>query len=133
MTRSLRSRTSRTTWSGTATPSLAKVAYALAWESGLTSAVPRGMRSLLSQPAPLGAPTLRAILMILRGPLSIWVVKSTNAVLIEAVVALTRLTDWPYWWLDALRTGYLSPGGVQVLPLKLSSRLKPSFRPAARA
>src|SRR4030095_16179530 len=114
-----RSRTSRTTWSDTTTPSLANVAYALAWASGLTSAVPSGMREVLSQPAPFGAPTACAILMILRGPFSIWLVRSTNAVLIESLVAVIRSTDWPYWWLNSLRTGFGSPGGGEGLAPKL--------------
>ena len=65
------SRTSLTTWSATWMPSLAKVAYALAWSSGLTSAVPSGSRELASQPAPFGAPTASAIFMIFSAPSSI--------------------------------------------------------------
>src|SRR5215218_5881137 len=91
------SRTSFTTRFATYVPSFAKVAYAPAWASGLTSAVPRGSLDVLSQPAPLGAPAAWAILMIFWGPFSILVVRSTKAVLIESVVALVRLTAGPYW------------------------------------
>ena len=59
------------------TPSFAKVAYALAWASGLTSAVPSRRRELSSQPAPLGAPTASAISMVFFAPLSIEVTRST--------------------------------------------------------
>src|SRR5829696_218820 len=130
----LGSRTSLTTWFATKVPSFAKVANAPAWLSGLTSAVPSGIRESRSlQPAPFGAPAACAIFMILDGPSSICVVRSTKAVLMESVVALVSVTDGPYWLENSLRTGVDSPGGMNVLPLNLESRLKPSLRPAARA
>ena len=51
MTLPLASRTSLTTWLATWTPSLAKVANAVAWLSGLTSAAPSGMRRAVALPA----------------------------------------------------------------------------------
>ena len=78
-------------------PSLAKVAYAFAWFSGLTSAVPSAIRELRSQPAPLGAPTASAMSATCCGPSSICVVRSTKAVLMESVAALSRVTAGPYW------------------------------------
>ena len=87
-----------TTWLATATPSLAKVAYAPAWFSGLTSAVPSGMRAPLpSQPGPFGAPTASAISITFFEPCGIWDTMSTNAVLIDNAVARVKVTAEPYW------------------------------------
>ena len=49
------------------------------------------------------------------------------------MVALSRVTEPPYWLVNSLRTGVLSPGGVKVLPLNVEYRLKPSSSPAASA
>ena len=74
-------------------PSLANVAYALAWFSGLTSAVPSGMPGVVVPAGALGrAGGLGHLHDLAAARLSIWVVRSTNAVLIESVVALSRVT-----------------------------------------
>src|SRR5918997_59533 len=104
------------------TPSLAKVAYALACASGLTSAVPSGSRELSSQPAPFGAPAASAIFMVFFAPSSIEVTRSTKTVLIDSAVPRSRVTAEPYWLRNSLRTGVRSPAGANVLNVEAVGR-----------
>ena len=73
-------------------PSLAIVAKPVAFDSGLTWAVPSAMRLLMSQPSPVGTPAALAMSTTDCGPLSMVVTRSVKAVFIEYEVALSRVT-----------------------------------------